>query len=259
MNAWQKAYQGWFGGCNGVRSPTAARSTCFRSSTACNGAQFLQIKAPEDANVHAAGGGRRQRDDRNLDYYYLELRTPVDFDGTLGGSTALSPRCSSTWPTTCARARRRGCTPFLLDMTPAPRATAGFSDAGLTIGQSFTDPAGGLTITAQSVTADGRHHGGEVHGGSGDPTCMDGRPFSSPGPGLESCSSGQGSSGEAGATGGSGSTSTAGATGDSDQPGLPGPPTENGGGCVYAGALDPVARHPWLAVALDAAIAAILA
>ena len=42
-------------------------------------------------NRPAAGGGGATTE--TLDYYYLELRTPLDFDGTLAyRSSALSPR-----------------------------------------------------------------------------------------------------------------------------------------------------------------------
>src|SRR5262249_26387006 len=41
---------------------------------------------------------------------------------------------------------------YLLDMTTA---TSAFSDAALTVGQSFTDPATGLVIAPTSVTANG--------------------------------------------------------------------------------------------------------
>ena len=94
MNAWQKTYQGWFGGCNGVKVTSSGTFTLLPFEQQCNGVQFLQIKAPEDAHVQPAGGAAAAaRRRRRLDYYYLELRTPLDFDGTLGnGASALSPR-----------------------------------------------------------------------------------------------------------------------------------------------------------------------
>ena len=93
MNAWQKQYQGWFGGCNGVRVTGSGTFTLLPFEQQCNGVQFLQIKMPKTRpyNRPAGGGGGAGTD--NLDWYYLELRTPLDFDGTLGnGTTSLSPR-----------------------------------------------------------------------------------------------------------------------------------------------------------------------
>ena len=59
----------------------------------CNGVQYLQMKAPKARPFMRPAGGGGGATTENLDYYYLELRTPVDFDGTLGnGTRALSAR-----------------------------------------------------------------------------------------------------------------------------------------------------------------------
>ena len=106
MNAWQKSYQGWLSSCNGVRVTNSGTFNLLPLEMACNGTQFLQIKAPKARPFMrpAAGGGGATTE--NLDYYYLELRTPVDFDGTLGGS-ALSARVLVHMATTCAAHGRR--------------------------------------------------------------------------------------------------------------------------------------------------------
>ena len=113
MNAWQKAYQGWFGGCNGVRVTDSGTFTLLPLEPACNGVQFLQIKTPKARtfNRPAAGGGGPRR--RTLDYYYVELRAPHDFDGTLGNT--LGAHAHGAGPRrrpTCAPAPRPGFTRF---------------------------------------------------------------------------------------------------------------------------------------------------
>ena len=112
-----------------------------RPVPADQGAQAAAFMRP------AAGGG--EATDENLDYYYLEVRTPVDFDGTLGNSRALTPQVLVHMAADLRARTERGLHTFLLDMTPS---TSSFSDAALPVGMPFTDPAGGLTITVNSVS-----------------------------------------------------------------------------------------------------------
>ena len=118
MNAWQKSYQGWLSSCNGVRVTNSGTFNLLPLEMACNGTQFLQIKAPHARPFMrpAAGGGGATTE--NLDYYYLELRTPVDFDGTLGGS-ALSARVLVHMATDLQPRTGKGFHTFLLDMAPS--------------------------------------------------------------------------------------------------------------------------------------------
>src|SRR4029077_6931601 len=154
MNAWKKNYQGWFGGCNGVHVASSGTFTLLPFEPQCNGVQYLQIKAikPRPFMRPAAGGGGATTE--HLDYYYVELRTPVHFDGTLGnGTSSLSPRVLVHVAGQSRTRTQAGLHTFLLDMTPSTTGTNGFSDAALAVGQTFTDPAGGLTITTQAVSA----------------------------------------------------------------------------------------------------------
>jgi hypothetical protein len=97
-------------------------------------------------------------------------------------------------------------------MTPATTGSSGQNDAGLAVGQSFSDPAGGLTITNMAMSNSGATIQVTYTAGSGDPTCMDGTPFTAPGPGIESCSGT--TAGTGGTTGGTaGTTGTGGTTG----------------------------------------------
>src|SRR4029079_2375530 len=117
----------------------------------CTGVQYLQVKAPKARPYARPMGGGGPANSENLDFYYLELRTPLDFDGTLGNGSGLSARVLLHVADERHSRTQRGVHTYLLDMNPDTTGTQGLNDAGMTTGQTFTDPAGGLTITAQSV------------------------------------------------------------------------------------------------------------
>ena len=78
-------------------------------------------------------------------YYYVEFRRPVGFDSFVANNSntmngVLITRDSSAFDN------------YLLDMVPS---TADWSDAALTVGQSFTDPGTNMTLTVVSVSAGG--------------------------------------------------------------------------------------------------------
>jgi hypothetical protein len=210
MNAWQKAYQGWFGGCNGVTVTSSGTFTLLPLEQSCNGAQFLMIKAPKTRPYMRPAGGGGGASLETLAYYYVELRTPYDFDGTLGNTRALSPTVLVHVADDLHTRAQRGVHTYLLDMTPDTGGRTGFGDAGLAVGKTFTDPAGGLSITVQSANADGATIVVDMPGAADEaPTCLDGTPFTPPGPGLESCGptapgGGSGAAGSSGTGGGGG-------------------------------------------------------
>jgi MYXO-CTERM domain-containing protein len=188
MNAWQKAYQGWFGGCNGVNVTSSGTFTLLPFEQSCNGAQFLKIKAPKTRYYNRPAGGGGGPSTETFAYYYLELRTPVDFDGTLGNPKGLSPMVLVHIADDLHSRSSRGVHTFLLDMTPDTGGRAGLIDAGLGVGQTYTDPAGGLSITVQDLSADKATIVVDMPGSSGaSPTCLDGSNFAMPGPGPEVC------------------------------------------------------------------------
>jgi hypothetical protein len=221
MNAWQKAYQGWFGGCNGVRVTNSGTFNLVPYEPSCSGVQFLQVKAPKTRTYMRPAGGGGAATTENLNFYYLELRTPVDFDGTLGNTSALSARVLVHVADDLHTRTQRGVHPFILDMTPATTGQNGFSDAALAVGQSFSDPAGGLTITNMATSNTGATIQVTYTAGSGDPTCLDGTVFAPPGPGVESCSASAPATGAGGTTGAGGRGGTTG-TGGSIGPGTGG-------------------------------------
>src|SRR5262245_26825443 len=240
MNAMQKTYQGWFGGCNGVRVTSSGTFTLLPFEQQCNGVQFLQVKAPKARtfNRPAAGGGSATTE--NLDYYYLELRTPLDFDGTLAyGSSALSPRVLMHIAAAPPSRSGRGLHTFLLDMQAS---TSSFSDAAFTVGQTYMDPGGGLSITVQAVSMQSATIQVTYSPDPGTaPTCLDNTTFSPPGP--ITCGTGTGGMGGTGGTGGTGGAGggagtggrggTTGTAGTGGRGGTGG--TAGGGGAAGAG------------------------
>ena len=235
MNAWQKAYQGWFGGCNGVSVTLSGTFTLLPIETRCDGAQFLKVKAPKARSFNRAAAGGGPATVETLSNYYVELRTPVDFDGTLGARTALQPQILIHAGSDVATRNQMGVHTYLLDMTPT---TTSRSDAALKVGTTFTDPAGGVSITAVAISATQATIKVDVTGGVGDATCLDGTVFAAPGPGHESCSteplSGGGTSGTGGASGTGGDE--AGGSGGAIATGGAGPAdgASGGGGCACA-------------------------
>src|SRR5205085_2884331 len=130
----------------------------------CDGVQFLKIKASKvrPFNRPAAGGGGATVE--NLAFYYVEARTPTGFDGTLGG-TALAAQVQIRAGDDLRARTQRAVHTYLLDMTPNTATSR--TDAALPVGQSFSDPAGGITITNQAVSANGATIRVEITGGTG--------------------------------------------------------------------------------------------
>jgi hypothetical protein len=182
-NAWQKTHQGWLGACNGVTVKSSGTFMLLPYERRCDGPQFLKLAMPKTRLFQREGGSGGSTID-TLTHYYVELRTPLDFDGTLGGS-ALTPRILIHVGGDTRTRSNPGLHTFLLDMTPG---TTTFADAALAQGQTFTDPdpAGGLSITAQAVSSTQATIVVQSNG-SGAPTCLDGSTFTPPGPGPEAC------------------------------------------------------------------------
>jgi hypothetical protein len=213
MNAWQKSYQGWLSACNGVKVTSTGTFNLVPFEEQCSGVQFLQIQAPKARTFMRPAGGGGNATTENLAYYYVELRTPNDFDGTLGNRAALAPTVLIHVADNLRTRTQAGDHTFLLDMTPTTTGRTGFSDAGLGVGQTFTDPAGGVSITVQSLSATGATIVVTSSVNSAAPTCMDGTTFAPPGPTVSSCTGAAGAGGTGGAGGSGGSTGTGGAAG----------------------------------------------
>jgi hypothetical protein len=130
MNAWHKLYQKWFGGCNGVRTTSSGKFNLYPIEAPCNGAQVLQVPVPNSKT--------RSFQNTTLTSYYLEFRTNIGFDSEITPQVVLHAGGAPTLPTDI---NSKGLHTWLI--------SAG--SPGMTAGQSFTDPAGGLTMTVDLV------------------------------------------------------------------------------------------------------------
>ncbi|HEY2405794.1 MAG TPA: MYXO-CTERM sorting domain-containing protein [Polyangiaceae bacterium] len=196
FNGYEKWYEGFFAGCNGVRATQSGTYTLLPTELACNGVQVLQIPMPKTRPFANTTGVATVV---NLSMYYLELRTKVSIDGkeTLAvlvevGADVPAPNKTSqfTW---------------VLDMN-APTTPTTYD--GMTLGQSYTDPAGGVTFVVNEL--DANHASVQVTlATETPPTCIDGSAFAAPGPAT--CDGAVVGSG--GAAGAGGTTGTGGAAG----------------------------------------------
>ena len=147
-----------------VRTTSNGKFNLYPIEARCDGVQVLQVPFPD--------GRTRSFQNTTLTSYYLELRANVGFDSEItppqvllhaGGApvvpTQINPKGLHTW----------------LISAGSP---------GMTAGHTFTDPAGGLTMTVDSV--DATHAVVDINYATetGPPVCLDGsnRPFTPPGP-----------------------------------------------------------------------------
>jgi hypothetical protein len=227
FNAYERWYMQWLTGCNGVRVPASGTFNLLPLESNCtggSGVQVLQVPFPATLTVNDP---QATTTNVNLNDYYVELRTAggiFDAFGTTGrgagsGVTFTAPTVfiytsdNVRVPTTSTG--RGGTTTTtqqnsvwteLLNMTPSGTAFTGLT----TVGQSFTDPAGGATITLTSISATGATIMVSNPSGTGSPTCIDGTTLAAPGP---TACAGSGVDGGAPTTGAGGSTGAAGTTG----------------------------------------------
>jgi hypothetical protein len=187
LNAYEKWYEQWLTGCNGVRVTNTGTFNLVPLGDSCPGAvQVLQVPMPATLTVNDP---QATTTNVSLKDYYVELRAAAgNFDGyNAAGRGGQGTGVTYTGPTvyvytsddvhTGAAPARGQTTPTansvwteLINMNPASTTFTGLS----TVGQSFADPAGGATITLQSISATGAVIGVTVPNGSGNPTCIDG-------------------------------------------------------------------------------------
>ncbi len=196
-SAYHKYAQGWIGKCN-VVTASSGTFTLVPQELPCDGVQLLQVPAPKTrmAPGPGTGGQARQGQAPMLSNYYLEMRGKYGFDGNLTQPMVLVS-IGAGFPTQNAAAPYL----YLLDLKPEA-GQANLQNAGLmTVGQSYTDPAGGLTFTLMAI--DNTSATVSVTGGTGTsgPTCVDMTPFTAPGPGASSCGPLATISGDGGVTG----------------------------------------------------------
>jgi hypothetical protein len=166
-SGYAKAYLGWLDPCNGARVKRSATFTLVPLDRHCSGVQALQIPMPRSRTFSGM-----------LTHYYLELRTPVGFDarsfigrgGIVMGPTVMVKVVGDYQ----VGATRFGRKTFVLDMKPG---TTGID--GMVAGDSYTDPAGGVKFTVESVGLEKASVKVELAAGSGevDATCLDNSPL----------------------------------------------------------------------------------
>ena len=195
-NAWQKAYQGWFGGCNSVRVNQDGTYTLHPLEVECNGIQVLQIPMPVTNRIIPRSGGGGNPSNDNVQFYYLELRTRTGFDQPMSNAPTVLVHVGPEY-----RSRtQNGLHTWLLDMNPSSNSNNSFD--GMAVGQTFTDPAGGVSFTAVSISATSASIQVNVPTNTAN-TCAGGGNLTAPGPAT--CASG--------GTGGMGGMAGAGAGG----------------------------------------------
>jgi MYXO-CTERM domain-containing protein len=183
MNAWQKLYQKWWGGapqggpagaCNAVKLNSQGTFTfnLYPTEVPCNGVQALEIRFPN--------GKTRSWQGSTLTSWYIEFRAPL---GAFDGNPALTPAVQA----------RLGIAPVLPTQSN-PRGSRvyypniGNNNMQLLQGNSFSDPAGGMTLTVDSIAMDKAvvtvKLDGAAYPAMTGPTCLDGMdsPFQPPGP-----------------------------------------------------------------------------
>jgi hypothetical protein len=185
MNSFTKAYEKWFGGCNMVDVPATGTFTLLPIEVPCDGIQSLQIKMPKTRPFYRSGGGG-SAGTTDLTHYYVELRAPFGFDGKHGSSSALKPQVQIRVSGDIRKSTQSGLNTWYLDMVPSTSTLD-----GLLAGGTFTDPAGGITITVDAIEETKATVRVEITDGTGSPTCIDGvTTVTAPGPGPESCAAG---------------------------------------------------------------------
>jgi MYXO-CTERM domain-containing protein len=208
MNAVQKVFQGWLQKCNSVRVGQSGTYNLQPLEPECDGIQVLQIPMPKVRPFTRSGGGGTATTE-NLEYYYLELRSLRGFDQTIRVAPTVLVHVAEDF-----RARTdRGRHTWILDMDPTTTRTIDGMGAGMT----FTDPAGGVSFTVNSVSADGASITVNVPGSTGA-TCLDGTTYD---PNVQRACIGI-------STGSGGSTGTGGAAGTGGGAGAGGAPSTGG-------------------------------
>ncbi len=141
INAVQKGFMGWLEGCNYVNGTQDGLYNVAPLELPCNGTQALRIPTSDDR------------------WYYLEYRQPIgEFDISLSGGVIAH---------VAGDINNFGPSPYILDL----------GQGGLMqVGDSFTDPAGGVTFTV--VEDNGTHAVIDVQYADDQeqtaPTCIDG-------------------------------------------------------------------------------------
>ena len=135
----EKWYSGFFKSCNAVKLKASGTFTLLPIEIPCGGIQALQIPMPPGAPVRTTTTSQ-SNGNVTVGFYYLELRGGQGMD--TGMKTGVYVHAAADIPSPT----QNGVRTFLLDMNPATTAWD-----PMTVGQTFTDPAGGVSFTLNSA------------------------------------------------------------------------------------------------------------
>jgi hypothetical protein len=174
MNVWQKQYQGWLGGCNAVKVTASGTFNLVPTEQACDGIQSLQIPFP-NGKTRPFPKARTDNTDTTMTMYYLEYRQSLGFDKGMTPSVLVHAA-----PNPVTGGSKAAPHTWIIN---ASGATGQNANPGLVAGKSFSDPAGGLTITVSSIDSEKAVVQVDYPAGSGGPpTCIGGTTLTPPGP-----------------------------------------------------------------------------
>ncbi len=209
LSGMEKWYTKAFGGCNGVRVRATGTFNLLPLEVPCDGIQTLQVPMPKSRlyDTEQSEGSNTAR------FYYLELRTNVGLD------TGITPQVIVHISDDVSSPNQIGARSAVLDMTPSTSnwqlPFGGFE--GLKAGETFMDPAGGVSFKVDSIGSDGAVVTVTLDTSTGTTECLDGSDLEGQGPascdGDEPGTGGAGGAGGAGGSAGSGGTGGVGGTG----------------------------------------------
>lgn len=163
FSSYQKAAQGWLGGCNAVTLTSDAEYEIVPMALASNDIQALRV--PMSSGLCPTG--------MTSCYYYIEYRQPIGlFDGTNPGAQVHQGVLLHVAPSVDFSGGSRPSDPYLIDLTPT--SSNAFRDPALTVGSTFADPAGIQITLLARTSASARVRVSFPGGGSGTPVCIDG-------------------------------------------------------------------------------------
>jgi len=140
-NAFQKERLGWlnYGSSPAITTVNASGSYTISNYEVGSGPNALKVFKSIDPTTG------------NKTWYYLESRQAVGFDAFFSNPTYYTEN-ETNGLLFHVGTGGNGNSSDLLDMTPATPTYYGWFDPSLVVGQSFQDPAAGVTFTASSVT-----------------------------------------------------------------------------------------------------------
>jgi len=185
FNAYNKVFRTYLQKCNAVNVRKSGTFNLMPIEKPCNGIQALQVPMPHVRGFFRTGGGGSDGITQ-LAYYTVELRAPIGFDTGMKATVIIN--ASPKWSFSAAGGRGRGEHTWLLDMAPTVTTGTDGTAHALAVGQTFTDPGGGVSITTLSAGNDGAMIKVDITGGTSVPdagsetVCLDGTPIEAPGP-----------------------------------------------------------------------------